>query len=135
MLIAAVSVVAVFTFMAIAIWSENRRKEREVFYRHETYQKVIEAGDSAESVLALIREDEQRRQDENKEKHIAGLKLAGLIMTAIGISFTVFLFFLDPEPGEPLYLIGFVPLAVGLAISFYAFVLAPRPDTPKFPTQ
>ena len=55
-LIPVVAIVSVFTFVAIAAWSDNRRKEREAYYRHETLRKLSETGgDSAESVRLVLR--------------------------------------------------------------------------------
>ena len=46
------AVVAVFTFVTVASWAENRRKERESYYREETYRKIVEhGGDSGERIL------------------------------------------------------------------------------------
>ena len=41
-LIPVVAIIAVFVFVAVASWSDNRRMEREAFYRHETYRKMLE---------------------------------------------------------------------------------------------
>ncbi len=120
-LIPIVSVVAVFTFVAVATWSDNRRKEREAFYRHEIYAKMLEkSGDSAAEVAALMREEESQRQ----RRRIDGFKLGGLITTAVAVGLGVFLYYL--EVGHPIYLVALIPFLVGLVLSFYGFVMAPR---------
>ena len=58
-LLPVVSVIAVFTFVSIAAWAENRRKERESYYKHETYRKLMEhPGESGDAVKSLIREED-----------------------------------------------------------------------------
>ena len=131
-LIPVVALVAVFTFVSIAVWSENRSKEREAFHRHETYRRLLERnGGGADEVAALIRQHDEQERLRQEVKAAGGLKLGGLITTAVGISLMVFLYFLNADSDGPIYLVGLVPLAVGLVISYYAFVLAPTPATPK----
>ena len=118
----AVSIVAVFTFVAIATWSDNRRKEREAYYKHETYRKLLEqSGGPDRSVVDLMRqEDEQQAR-----RRIEGLKLGGLITAAAGAGTMIFLRALVGD--EPVYLAGVVPLLIGLVLLIYALFMAPRP--------
>jgi hypothetical protein len=49
--------IGLFTFLAIASWSDARRKEREAYYRSEAIKKLAEMqGNVPDSVLQLIRE-------------------------------------------------------------------------------
>ena len=125
----AVAIIAVFTVATVSVWSENRRKEREAFHKHETYRKLIDQpGEAADAILAMMRQEKKEKED----SVIWSLKLGGLITTAAGLGLGVFLFFLDPDEGEPIYLVGLIPLLVGAAMSLYAFVLAPeRPTSTK----
>ena len=55
-----VGAVAVFSFVAVAVWSDNRRKEREAYYRSEALKKMIEAqGTGASSAVELLRQEER----------------------------------------------------------------------------
>jgi hypothetical protein len=120
-LIPVVAIVSVFTFVAIAAWSDNRRKEREAYYSHETLRKLAETGgDSAETVLEVMRQEERGRA----RRKIEGLKLGGLITAASGAGAMVFLYTLEPD----VYLAGLVPLLIGLIMVIYAFFMAPSPD-------
>ena len=122
-LIPIVAVIAVFTFVAVATWSDNRRKERESYYRHETYRKIMETqGDSGKGVLALMREEEQQQQ----RRRIEGLKLGGMITFVVGVGSMVFLYYMIDD--EAIYLTGLIPALIGLVLLLYGFFLAPRPD-------
>jgi hypothetical protein len=122
-LIPIVTIIAVFTFVAIATWSDNRRKEREAFYRHDTYRKLLEqSGDANRELLELMRLEDAREQ----RKRIDGMRLGGLITTAVGIGLIVFLFPLVED--EPVYLVGLIPLLIGLVLTFYGFFMLAKPN-------
>jgi FtsZ-interacting cell division protein ZipA len=72
--------IALFSFLAVAAWSDSRRQEREAYYKNETLKKVSEAqGDNP--VVAVIREEEKNALRRLRE----GIKLGGLVTAAIGI--------------------------------------------------
>ena len=122
-LIPIVAIVSVFTFVAVASWSDNRRKERETYYRHETYRKILEQGSqSAEPVLNLMRQEERQRAD----RRIEGLKLGGLITMVTGVGLFVFLRYVDPTEG--VHMVGLIPLLIGLVLAFHGFFIARRPE-------
>lgn len=124
------AVISVFAFIAVAVWSDNRRKEREVHHRHQTYQAMLQSpGEGADAVLALIREQDARQQRVQEEKQLQGLKLGGLINVGVGIGLMIFLGAIAPE--EPVYLVGLIPLLVGLVLSYYAWYMAPKPADPS----
>jgi len=118
-----VALVSVFTFVAVASWSENRRKEREAYYRSETLRKAMEqGGDSSEKVLAMMREDEQRQA----RKRVEGLRLGGLVTGAAGAGSMVFLYFL--VPGAAVWLAGLVPLLIGIVLAVYGYSSSAAPS-------
>jgi hypothetical protein len=120
-LLPVVSVVAVFTFITVATWAENRRKERESYYREETFRKILDhGGDAGDRILGLIREEETERA----RRRIEGLKLGGLITTVVGVGVMIFLGMLVDD--EPIYLVGLIPLLIGLVLVIYGFFMAPR---------
>lgn len=121
LLLPIVAVVAVFTFVTVATWAENRRKERESYYREETYRKIVEhGGDSGERILRLIRDEETARA----RQRIEGLRLGGLITTVVGVGIMIFLGLLIED--EYVYMVGLIPLLIGLVLAFYGFFMAPR---------
>ncbi len=112
--------IALFSFLAVASWSEARRKEREAYYTTEALKKIAESsGDGARSALAYLQE--QNKTD--NRRRIEGMKLGGLITTAVGIGLMVFLRGLVHE--EAVYLVGLIPLLIGAALLAYSFLFAP----------
>lgn len=114
----AVISVAVFVFVAVVSSSQERRKERESLYRHETLRKLAEAG-AATQALELLREEahiaERRRQE--------GPRIGGIVLLVSGIGITAFLLWAAPAPTA---FVGVVPAMVGAGLLIYAGVMAPR---------
>jgi hypothetical protein len=127
MMIPIVGAVALFTFLAIASWGEQRRRERVAYYRAEVLKKVAESsGASGQAVLAMLHEEEASRLRRRRE----GLKLGGLITTAVGLGVSVFLGSIIHEE-ERVWTVGLIPLFIGLAVLLYALFVAPRPEAAK----
>jgi hypothetical protein len=57
-------------------------------------------------------------------RHREGIKLGGVITTAVGIGVMVFLGALAPN--ARLYLAGVIPLLIGVALLLYSYILAPK---------
>jgi hypothetical protein len=121
--IGAVSMFGVF--IPLVTFFDNRRKEREAFYRAETLRRVAEApGDGAKSALEMLREEERAKA----VKTIEGMKVGGLINLGVGIALLIFLrFMIGGGPGSP-YLCGLIPVFIGLALLCYALFMAPNPE-------
>ena len=113
--------IALFSFLAVASWSDARRKERETFYKSETLKKIAESsGEGAKAAIELMRE-----QNKNiTKRRLEGMKLGGLITAVVGIGVMALLRGLVSD--EPVYLAGLIPLLVGLAVLTYTFLLAPK---------
>ncbi len=125
-----VSILASFTLVSVLVWSKNRRRERESYYRHETYRKMMEvSGSGAQAVVDLMREEEAREA----RKRAEGLKFAGLILLAVGAGLMIFLGFLVPH--QAVFLIGVIPLLIGVVMVAYGFLRARNsfPGTPPVP--
>ena len=120
----AVASIALFSFIAVATWTTERRREREAYYRSETVRKIAEtqaAGGS--SALEFLREEEKitaRRRSE-------GQKLGGLITIAVGVGMMVFLRSLNDPEAHQVYLVGLIPLLIGFVLLAYSLFLAPKP--------
>jgi hypothetical protein len=114
---------ALFSFLAVAVWSAERRGEREAYYKSESLKKIAESqGPGATSALELLREQERialRRRTE-------GQKLGGLITAAVGVGMMIFLAGMTRNDSEPAYLVGLIPLLIGVALLAYAYFLAPK---------
>ncbi len=114
-----ISVVAVFTFVAIAAYSGDRRKEREALYQLEFRKKLIEQGGaSAGQVTELLQQEEMAELRRRRE----GLKVGGFVVTAVGLGLIFGLQWI----GEGIWMIGFIPFFIGLALLVYALFFAPR---------
>jgi hypothetical protein len=121
MLIPIVGSIALFSFLAVNGWADARRKEREAYYRSETLKKIAESsGEAAKSTLELMREQEKNFA----KRRLEGLKIGGLVTTAIGIGVMALLRGLVHD--DPVYLAGLIPLLIGVALLAYPFLLAPR---------
>jgi Domain of unknown function (DUF6249) len=117
-----VSAVAMFSFIAVVVWSQERRREREAYYRSETLKKIAEAGAGGTSAVEFLREEQGLATRRRKE----GLKLAGLITSAIGLALMVFIGAVDRGSSEPAYLVGIIPLFIGAALLAYVYVMAAK---------
>jgi hypothetical protein len=114
---------ALFSFVAVAVWSQERRREREAYYRSETLKKIADAqGAGGGSAIEYLREEEKNAARRRQE----GQKLGGLITAAVGISLMVFIRAVDRSDPDPAYLVGLIPLLVGAALLAYTYFLAPK---------
>jgi hypothetical protein len=124
-LVPIVGSIALFTFLAVATHAEERRKEREAYYRYEFQKKMLEAGTTPEQIGALFAaQDAQQFVRERESK-----KLGGLVTMGIGFGILLGLQFV----GDRVWMVGWIPIAIGAAITLYAFLLSPRRTTAAGP--
>jgi Flp pilus assembly protein TadB len=120
-LVPIVGSIALFSFLAVASWSDARRKEREAYYTADALKKIADSSaEGAKSAVEYLREQNSMAA----RKRVEGMKLGGLITAAVGIGLIIFLHAMEHE--EPAYLVGTIPLLIGLALLVYGFVLAPK---------
>jgi hypothetical protein len=118
-----VASIALFSFVAVAVWSQERRREREAYYRSETLRKIAETqGAGGGSAIEFLREEEKNSVRRRQEGH----KLGGLVTVAVGIGMLVFIKAVDRGDPDPAYLVGLIPLFIGIALLAYAYFLAPK---------
>ena len=118
--ITSVIMVCIFTFISVSAWAEQRRKEREAFYRSEVLRKLADSpGEQARQVIEIMREQDRNEERQRRE----GGRLAGVIVTGVGLGLSAMLGLLAPGGA---WGIGLIPLLVGLALLVYNYVLAPR---------
>ena len=116
-----VASVALFSFVAVAAWSDARRREREAYYKSETLKKIAESqGAGASSAIEYLREEERNAERRRRE----GTKLGGLVTGAVGISLMIFLRAIVPD--EPIYLVALIPFLIGIVLLAYSYFLAPK---------
>ena len=116
-----VGAIALFgIFIPTVTWIDSRRKEREAFYKAETFRRMAESsGEGAKAAVEMLREEERIKLVKVRE----GLKIAGLINVATGLALTIFLHGLLPRGGS-VYLCGLIPGFIGLAMLIYVYFLA-----------
>lgn len=115
MMIPIVATIATFGLLAVMVWTAQRRRERELHYRHELLKKLVDKeGESA--ATAFLHNQSEVAWANRRE----GLRIAGLVTAAIGVGFMIGFQWLD----DGIWMIGAVPAAVGLAMLIYA-LLAP----------
>ena len=105
------AMLGLFAFLAVSVWVSSQRDQREMKYRYELYQRMVEhPGPVADEVRALLERDAERRQ----AAEIADKRFGGFVVLAVGIGLGTALYFL--EPGKPVYLLGLVPGLVGVVL-------------------
>lgn len=115
-----IGAVALFVvFIPAVAWIDGRRKEREAFYKADTFRRLTEAsGEGAKAAIELMREEERIKALKTRE----GLKIGGVINLAVGLALVIFLRALIGS--EPVYLCGLIPGFIGIAMLVYALFLA-----------
>ena len=116
-----VAAVALFSFVAVATFSDARRREREAFYKSDMLKKLAESqAGGAGAALELLRE--QQRYSEISKRD--GLRIGGLVTMAVGVGLMIFLY--ELLSGSQVYLCGLIPLLVGVALSAASFMPPPK---------
>jgi hypothetical protein len=122
-LVAALVSIAFFSFLAVTVWSDARRREREAYYKSETLKKIAETqGPGAVSALEFLREQEKISARRRRE----GQKLGGLISLAVGIGLIAFLDKIHNPDIPQANLVGLIPILVGFVLLLYTYLLAPK---------
>jgi hypothetical protein len=126
-LIPIVAILSTFTFIIVAVWTDNRRKEREAFYKAETLRRISESsGQGAAAALAMLREDEYRKRLKSRE----GQKISGLINIGVGVGIVLGLSRLI---GPKVAFCGLIPAFLGVAMLIYVYFLAAPIEEPPAP--
>jgi uncharacterized membrane protein YeaQ/YmgE (transglycosylase-associated protein family) len=115
-MIPVVGSVVFFAFLSVVGWAQQKRREREAFYRHEVLKKLIEQGGAGgQQVSEMMRKEVELRGRQRKEARI----LSGLITAVIGVSLMILLYVL--VPGQGVWTTGLIPFSVGTVILLFAF--------------
>ncbi len=108
-------------FIPLVSYIDNRRKEREAFYKADTMRRLAEAsGEGAKAAIELMREEERLK----RIKTLEGMKIGGLINLGVGLGLMIFLRAMLGGGGGSPYLCGLIPGFIGVAMLCYAMFLA-----------
>ncbi len=77
--------------------------------------KIAESPDGGAAVIEFLREEDRASAGRTR----AGLRLVGLIASAVGVGLMLFLRELLPDQG--VYMCGVIPLLAGLSVFIYSF--------------
>jgi hypothetical protein len=106
-------------FIPMVTFMENRRKEREAFYKAETLRRLTESSsEGAKAALAMMQTE--TRQERLKKRE--GVKVGGLINIGVGAALMIFLHSLGGDKSP--WLCGLIPGFIGVAMLVYVFFLA-----------
>src|ERR1035437_6983203 len=84
--IGAISLFAIF--IPTVTWIDSQRKEREAFYKAETFRRLAEAsGEGGKAAIDLMREESRLERQKKRE----GMKIGGLICIGVGAAMVIFL--------------------------------------------
>lgn len=111
--------ISLFTFLAVATWAEQRRKERESYYRYEFRKHLVEAGKmDASDVRDLMRYEQETSSYKAQQSSFLG----GFVLLGAGAGMLFGLQWI----GEGVWMVGYIPLFIGVAMMIYARFVAPR---------
>jgi uncharacterized membrane protein len=118
-----IAAVVLFSFIAVATWSGERRREREAYYRSETAKKIAETqGVGAGSALEFLREEEKIERRRKRE----GQKVGGMITMAVGVGMMIFLYSMNDPDAHQASLAGLIPLLIGVVLLGNSLFSAPK---------
>jgi fatty acid desaturase len=119
----AVGAVSLFgIFIPTVTWLDSRRKEREAFYKAETFRRLTESStEGAKAAIEMLREESRLERQKRRE----GMKLGGLICVAVGAAMVIFLRVQTARDPSAPYLVGLIPVFVGVALLVYVYFMSP----------
>ena len=104
-------------FIPTVTWIDSQRKEREAFYKAETFRRLAEAsGEGAKAAMELLQAQSRLERQKGRE----GMKIGGIICIGVGAAMSL-LFWSQHQQG---FLIGLIPGFVGAALLVYVYILA-----------
>ncbi len=122
-----VGAISLFSFLAVVGWAEQRRKEREAYYRYEFRKKLVDAGEmNARQVQDLMQYEYETEQQRRRQ----GMVAAGFIISGVGLGMIFGLQFIRDED---VWMVGSIPLFIGLGMLAYAIMYAPKSAPPVAP--
>lgn len=115
-----ISAISLFVvFIPLVTWIDNRRKEREAYYKSETMRRIAESSsEGAKAALQIMQTANRQQRQAGRE----GVKVGGLINIGVGVGLMIFLHSLLGQGGP--WLCGLIPGLIGVAMLVYVFFMA-----------
>jgi Flp pilus assembly protein TadB len=114
----ATATVAVFAFLSVAHWVSSRTKERMARERYALLRKIADQpAETARLVLDKLKEDDARQEERARKREAKTRRderLGGVVMLAIGVGLSIFLYAVAPEAG--VWTIGIMIMLIGLVL-------------------
>lgn len=106
--------VALFSFLSIAIWITTPAKERQVRDRLALLKTIAEQpGENAARVLSLLQQEDEERAARRERAERRSWIDSGIILTAIGVGLIAMLISREDVSA---WTVGLIPLLLGLSI-------------------
>jgi hypothetical protein len=122
-LIPVAGTIALFSFLAVVVYSQERRRERETYYQHEFRRSMVESG---KMTVADIKELQRLETTQSTQERRQGLMAGGLITAGAGVGILIGLRFIEDAA---VWMVGYIPLLVGAGMLLCAFLISPRGDS------
>jgi hypothetical protein len=121
-----IGAVALFAvFIPLVTWIDSRRKEREAFYKAETFRRLTESSSEGAKMAMEMFQQENRQE---RLKHRQGIVLGGMVNIGVGAGLSIMLWSMEgSRPGSP-YLVGLIPGLIGVALLVYGLFMVPAAD-------
>jgi hypothetical protein len=112
----AVGAVALFSFLSVLSWLGLRSAERQSRDRFSMMKAILEhPGDHADRVLAVWREQELHKEQQERRARLMG----GAVTVAVGLALTLMMLFLGNSESQ-VWAVGLIPIFVGVVIALFA---------------
>jgi hypothetical protein len=104
-------------FIPTVTWIDSQRKEREAFYKAETFRRLAEAsGEGGKAALELLQQQSRFERQKGRE----GMKIGGIICIAVGAAMCLLVI---PQHDHG-FMVGLIPGFIGVALLIYVYLLA-----------
>lgn len=125
----AATIVAVFSFVSVAVWVGARSQERRSRDRLMLLKSIAEhPSDNGRLVLELLREQDAKKEASARRQERRGLLQGGLILSAIGVSLSIMM--VAMAPGSGAWSVGLIPTSIGIVLLLFTMFDKPPGAAP-----
>jgi len=111
----AAGAVALFAFLSVAAWTGTQAAERKDRDRYALLKTLAESpADTAQRVLELLREQEERERSRKQREERKGYLVGGGVLLACGTGLSIMVTTLGEKAG--VWTVGLIPMLIGLVL-------------------